>query len=69
MKGVQTQNFLDGKFMPSFEYEHLVLFPKQDTSRPLDIKVLEELRDSRRGKDNLKREDVKQNLKQVEYVL
>jgi len=55
--------------MPSFEYEPLVLFPKLDTSRPLDIRVLEELRDSRRGKDSLKREDAKQTLKQVEYVL
>jgi hypothetical protein len=46
MKGVQTQNFSDGKFMPSFEYEPLVLFPKPDTSKPLDIRVPEELGDS-----------------------
>jgi hypothetical protein len=69
MKGVQTQHFSDWKFMPLFEYEPLVMFPKPDTSKPLDIRVPKELGDSRGGKDSLKREDVGQTLKQVEYVL
>jgi hypothetical protein len=61
--------------MPSFEYEPLVLSLELETlddeedkgdiygARPSGIRVLEEPRDLRGGKDNLEREDVKQTFK------
>jgi hypothetical protein len=64
------------KIIPSFKYEPLILSLELETSneedkgdidgvRPLGTKILEELGNLRGGKDNPKREDVKQTLKQV----
>jgi len=69
IKGYTHTNFQMEKFMPSFEYEPLVLFLKPKTSNeekyigningvgPSSTKIIKEkLEDFRRGKNNLKRE-------------
>jgi len=69
------------KVMPSFEYEPLVLSPKPKTSNEeenkgdidgvgrLGIRVLEEPRNLKGGKNSPKKEDIEQILEQIEFCL